>query len=77
MLKDKIRAERTRKHMSLSEVARQSGHAVSTLHGIENGYNKSPSFKVICDIANVIGIPIEDLVKEVCHTTEENQNGYR
>ncbi len=67
MLKDKIREERTKKHMSLSEVARQSGHAVSTLHGIENGYNKSPSFKTICDVANVIGIPLDELAKEECN----------
>jgi transcriptional regulator with XRE-family HTH domain len=43
----------------------QSGHAVSTIHGIENGDNKNPSFKMIGDIAKVLGLSLDELYKEV------------
>jgi len=39
MLKNVIKEERKKKKLSLSELARRSGHAVSTLHAIENGEN--------------------------------------
>jgi transcriptional regulator with XRE-family HTH domain len=64
MLKDKIREIRIKKDMSQSELARRSGHAVSTIHGIENGDNKNPSFKMIGDIAKVLGIPLDELYQE-------------
>jgi len=64
MLSDKIREIRIKKDLSQSELARRSGHAVSTIHGIENGDNKSPSFKIIGDIAAVLGIPLDELYKE-------------
>ena len=63
MLSDKIRGVRIIQGMSQSQLARRSGHAVSTIHGIENGDNKNPSFKTICDIAKVLEIP---LVKKLC-----------
>ena len=63
MLNDKIREIRIKNGMSQSELARKSGHAVSTIHGIENGDNKNPSFKMIGDIAHVLGIPLDDLYR--------------
>jgi transcriptional regulator with XRE-family HTH domain len=61
LLKEKIKQKRTERRMSLSELARRSGHSVSTIHGIENGANSNPSFKTICDIADVLKIPLEQL----------------
>jgi XRE family transcriptional regulator of biofilm formation len=65
MLNDKIREIRIKKGLSQSEIARQSGHAVSTIHGIENGDNNNPSFKTIGDIAKVLGLSLDELYKEV------------
>lgn len=65
MLSDKIRQERQKKGLSQSELARRSGHAVSTIHGIENGDNRNPSFRTICDIAKVLGIPLDELYQDV------------
>lgn len=64
MLNDKIREIRIKKQLSQSELARQSGHAVSTIHGIENGDNKNPSFKMVGDIAKVLAIPLDNLYQE-------------
>lgn len=64
MLNDKIRAIRIKNGMSQSELARRSGHAVSTIHGIENGNNQNPSFKMIGDIAMVLGISLDELYRE-------------
>ena len=61
MLNEKIRQIRTEKGLSESELARQSGHAVSTIHGIENGDNENPGFKLIGDIASVLEIPLDEL----------------
>ena len=68
MLGDKIREIRIKSGMSQSELARKSGHAVSTIHGIESGYNKGPGFKAIGDIAHVLGISLEELYRECCQT---------
>lgn len=54
---EKMRLE---KKMSLSELSRRSGVAVSHLHNIENG-NKIPTITVLCKIANALEIPCENL----------------
>lgn len=57
MLGNIIRQIRIKRHLSQSELARRSGHVVSTIHGIENGDNENPGFKLIGDIASVLEIP--------------------
>jgi transcriptional regulator with XRE-family HTH domain len=64
MLSNKIREIRIKNGMSLYRLAKLSGHAVSTIHGIENGDNKNPSFKMIGDIAKVLDIPLDGLYQE-------------
>ncbi|MDR1754373.1 MAG: helix-turn-helix domain-containing protein [Eubacterium sp.] len=59
MIGDKIRQLRTEKCMSLAELARRASRTVSTIHGIESGKNKNPSFRMICDIADVFNVSIE------------------
>ena len=61
MLNDQIREIRIKSGMSQSELARKSGHAVSTIHGIENGDNKNPSFVTIGDISKVLNISLDEL----------------
>ncbi|WP_283606959.1 helix-turn-helix domain-containing protein [Faecalispora anaeroviscerum] len=65
MISDKIREVRQKKGLSQSELARRSGHAVSTIHGIENGDNRSPSFRLVCDIAKVLSIPLDELYQDI------------
>lgn len=74
MLSDKIRGARIIQGMSQSQLARRSGHAVSTIHGIENGDNKNPSFKTICDIAKVLEIPLDELYQEALSKKVVNAN---
>ena len=74
MLSDKIRRVRIIQGMSQSQLARRSGHAVSTIHGIENGDNKNPSFKTICDIAKVLEIPLDELYQEALSKKVVNAN---
>lgn len=64
MLNDKIREIRIKSGMSQSELARKSGHAVSTIHGIESGDNKNPSFKMVGDISMVLGLSLDELYHE-------------
>lgn len=61
MLGDKIRQKRKKLFLSEYELARRSGHSVSTIYGIENGNNKNPGFNIVCDLARVLGIPLEEL----------------
>lgn len=61
MLGDKIREIRIKNGMSLYRLAKLSGHAVSTIHGIETGANQNPSFITIGDIAHVLGVTLDEL----------------
>ncbi|CAB1247839.1 XRE family transcriptional regulator [Ruminococcaceae bacterium BL-6] len=65
MLSDKIHYVRQNKGLSQSELARRTGHAVSTIHGIENGDNRNPSFRLVCDIARELGIPLDELYQDI------------
>ena len=65
MLADKIRQIRKMRHLSEFEVARRSGHPVSSIHGIENGDNKNPGFKVMYDLSRVLGFSLDELGEEV------------
>lgn len=61
MLGSKIKELRQSKGLSCSELARRSGHSVSSIHGIETGANKNPRFKIICDVCKVLEISTDDL----------------
>lgn len=54
---DKIRIE---KNMSVRELHKKSGVALSHIHNIEQGY-KRPSLVVICKIAKALGVPPVEL----------------
>lgn len=74
MLSEKFRQERTKKNLSESELARRSGHAVSTIHGIENGDNENPGFKLVGDIAKVLEIPLDELYQATVDKIEFKKN---
>jgi transcriptional regulator with XRE-family HTH domain len=57
----KIKRARQEQALSCSELARRSGHSISSIHGIETGANKNPRFQIICDISDVLGISANEL----------------
>lgn len=73
MLSDKIRKLRVKNGLSQSDLARKSGHAVSSVHNIESGYNQNPSFTTVGDIAHVLGVSLDELYR-ACYETEKLKN---
>ncbi len=73
MLNQRIKQARIDMGLSESELARQSGHAVSTIHGIENGDNENPGFKLIGDIATVLEISLDELFQAACGNNRNSQ----
>lgn len=63
MLGETIKKMRLEQGLSCYELAKRSGHPVSSVYGIENGDNKNPRFEILCDIADVLNVPIEDFKK--------------
>jgi transcriptional regulator with XRE-family HTH domain len=72
MLGKKIAELRKKQGLSCAELARRCGYAVSTMHGIESGRNRRPSFQSICEIADVLGVEIA-IFKEVIHPNENRK----
>ena len=64
MLGQKIKELRQKKGFSCSELARRSGHPVSSIHGLETGEIKNPRFQIICDLSDVLEISLDELKKE-------------
>lgn len=63
MLGETIKKMRLEQGLSCYELAKRSGHPVSSVYGIENGDNKNPRFEILCDIADVLNVSIEDFKK--------------
>jgi hypothetical protein len=51
--------------LSEYEVARRSGHPVSSIHGIESGDNKDSGFKIMYDLSRVLNFSLDELAEEV------------
>lgn len=64
MFGEKITQLRKARGLSCYALAKRSGHPVSSIYGIETGANKNPRFEIICDIADVLEISMEELKKE-------------
>lgn len=54
-------AERVRQGLSQAELARRSGHPVSTIHGILTGENHHPWYATIADICAVLNFSLDEL----------------
>ncbi|MGP3922250.1 MULTISPECIES: helix-turn-helix domain-containing protein [unclassified Streptomyces] len=63
MLGANLRALRTERGLSLSEVARRSGVAKSALSQLEAG-NGNPTIQTVFSLSNALGVPVSDLVTE-------------
>lgn len=59
-----IKECRTSQHLTQTEVAKQSGLSLSTVHGIESGENKEPSFKKIAAICKVLNLSLDELYEK-------------
>ncbi len=69
ILGDNIRAERMRKRLSQEKLAEFISVNKDSIRNIENG-RQTPSAFIVFDIANTLGIPIEDLFKNVPKTKD-------
>ncbi len=67
-----IKRIRTKKGLSQSEVARRSGLSLSTVHGIECGDNKEPSFRKIAAICAVLDFSLDELQQRIQKSRSDN-----
>lgn len=63
MLGEYIKECRNKLNWSCAELARQCGHPVSSIHGIESGANQNPRFQIIIDLSNALQVSLEDMKK--------------
>ncbi|MFT3950652.1 MAG: helix-turn-helix transcriptional regulator [Oscillospiraceae bacterium] len=63
MLSEKIVELRKSKKSSERELARRSGHPVSSISNIERGIIKNPRFRIIIDLANALEVSLDELAE--------------
>lgn len=56
-----IRERRKSMGLSCAELARRSGHPVSSINGIETGANRNPRFRIIIDLSIVLEISLDEM----------------
>ena len=76
MLADIIRQIRIKRFLSEAEVARRSGHPVSSIHGIECGDNKNPGFRIMYDLSRVLSFSLDELAEEAFQSSKEEGINY-
>ncbi len=59
----KLQAERERRGLSQQEVADRARLAYATVRKIESGATANPGILTVVDIARVVGIPLDDLIR--------------
>lgn len=64
MIGDRVKACRSRKKLSLSEVAERAGVAKSYLSSIERNIQTNPSIQFLEKIAGVLDVSVEALLQE-------------
>jgi XRE family transcriptional regulator, master regulator for biofilm formation len=64
LIGDKIKELRKAKKMSISELAEKAGVAKSYLSSIERGIQVNPSIQFIEKISIVLGVSINELIRE-------------
>lgn len=69
-----IRSCREKLGWSCAELARKSGHPVSSIHGIETGANQNPRFQIIIDIGETLGISLDSLKAAYIQSGKEKLN---
>src|SRR5687768_7564463 len=63
----RIRAERTRRHVTIRGLAREIGMSPSLISQIETGKSR-PSVSTLYAITTALGLPVEDLFDAASHT---------
>lgn len=53
---------RTKKGLSINELARRAGISPGTVHSIDTGKNGDPSLRVMFSIAKALEVPLTELV---------------
>ena len=64
MLAENIKTFRKQRGISQEEFARKAGVTYSTLIKLESGSNKNPTVKTLQQIAQALGVTLDDLMKE-------------
>ena len=64
MLAENIKELRKQRKLSQEELAKKAGVTYSTLIKLESGSNKNPTVKTLQQIAQALGVTLDDLMKE-------------
>jgi len=64
MLAQNIKTFRKQRGLSQEELAREADVTYSTLIKLESGSNKNPTVKTLQQIAQALGVTLDDLMKE-------------
>ena len=64
MLSDNIKKFRKQQKLSQEQLSQKSGITYSTLIKLESGVNKNPTVKTLQQIAKVLDVTLDDLMKE-------------
>jgi len=64
MLAENIKTFRKQRGLSQEELAREADVTYSTLIKLESGSNKNPTVKTLQQIAQALGVTLDDLMKE-------------
>lgn len=65
-----VREERKKQHITQADLAKQIGYSSTQVWRLENGGIKSPAYRMISQIENVLQMNMQDKVQNF----EENQN---
>ncbi|RDW15655.1 helix-turn-helix domain-containing protein [Oceanobacillus chungangensis] len=68
MIGEKIKKLRQDKKLSISELAERAGVAKSYLSSIERNLQSNPSIQFIEKISSVLGVSVNDLIKDMNST---------
>lgn len=72
MLGDNIKKLREERGLDQEDVAKAAGVSVAYISLIESNKRQNPSTKVLAKIANVLGVSVEELFKDINNDTTDN-----
>ena len=70
MISQELIRARLQRGFTQTDVARKSGHGVSTIHDLESGKNRNPGFLLLGDVCLAPGISLDELYAK---TRKENK----
>lgn len=72
MIGDRLKHYRTRKGLSLSELAERAGIAKSYISSIERNIQTNPSIQFLEKVSKVLNVPVDTLLHESVDSDIEN-----